>query len=119
MVNIKEREYILIDNKEYLEYFMKTLKNDYIPITTDIYVKSFLQASNIKTIEISEYLSPIEIKQIYLDTSRMVDSFLDETRNCLEDKSDKKDLERREFLEKYCTYKGDPEDNIIRSIGIF
>lgn len=70
-------KYILIDNVKYLEYFMRELKDRYIPITTDIYLKSFFEAKGVKTIWILDYLSKSETERVKLDISSMTDLLID------------------------------------------
>ena len=74
---MKEKEYLLIDSVDYLEYFMNELREQYIPITTDIYIKSYFESKDIKTIGVLDYISKSEIKKMCLDTSIMVDFFID------------------------------------------
>ena len=71
------KEYILIDNSDYGEHFLENLK-EYIPITTDMYLKSLLESKGVKTIGISEYLSQAELRKICCDSSVLVDYFIDE-----------------------------------------
>ena len=64
---------------------MSELEDEYIPITTDIYLKSFFESQGITVIWIADYLSKTEIKKIYLDVSALVDYFIGR----LDDKNNK------------------------------
>lgn len=75
---MKEMKYIIIDNLRYAEYFIRELKNQYTPITTDICLKSFFEAKGVKSIWILDYLSKLEIEKVTLDISSMTDFFIDE-----------------------------------------
>ena len=44
------------------------------------------------------------------------EEFLSRIIDCMHDRLPPRDLENREYIEKYCTYKGNPADNILESI---
>lgn len=56
-------KYILLDNPCYLDYFYHHLKDKYIPITMNDYIKVALEAKEIQCIGIFDYLSLKELEE--------------------------------------------------------
>ncbi len=54
---MNNKKYLLIDNPDYLDYFVSRLKDSFIPIAANFYIDSYLKAKGIPCIWILEGLS--------------------------------------------------------------
>lgn len=71
---MSKKRYILLDNLDYLHYFLSGLKGEYIAIAADVYIESYLKLNKIPNVGILEYLSDADIVAITEDASTLVDA---------------------------------------------
>jgi hypothetical protein len=85
------------------------------PLNEAMITKSKIIVHNDKTfISLTEDAANALSKRAIICNTR--EEFLGRIIDCIHDRLPQKDLENREYLEKYCIYKGRPEDNILESI---
>lgn len=67
------KDFLLLDNPAYLDYFISELKSKYRPVVTDNYLESYLRARGVDAIFILDYLSDQEIYALTQEASYLVD----------------------------------------------
>ena len=75
---LKSKNYMLIYDSKYLDYFISKLKDRFIPVTFDDYAKTYFQSRGIEVIGILDYLSDTQIERITSEVWGLADHFIAE-----------------------------------------
>jgi len=71
-----KHRYIIVDNRNFLGYFMENLQGRYTPVVTEYHLYSYFKLRGIRAVGIYDYLREGEIKDFTLNANAFVSHFL-------------------------------------------